>query len=91
MSIIVFWLESTGDAGHQAFEASQLLDALKFSEERRREGRRHVCISSELEQSVGKSGVTAVEQGHLPDGHRYDFDKSHRGAGPGAGSSRGRR
>jgi hypothetical protein len=84
MSIVVFWLEPDGQAAHQAFPSTDLLPALKFSEERRREGRRHVCISSELAQSVGQGGVAAVEQGRLPGGQVYDFNKAHRGAGPGS-------
>jgi hypothetical protein len=88
MSIIVFWMDSPDQAAHRAFDASQLMEALKFSEERRREGKRHVSISSELPQSIGQGGVNAVENRRLPDGHAYDFDKSHRGAGPGVGPPR---
>lgn len=82
MSIMVFWLEADGAPAKEAFAASDLLGALKFSEERRREGKRHVCISTELPGSVGQGGVSAVEGGKLPDGHVYDFNKAHRGAGP---------
>lgn len=82
MSIMVFWLEPEGHPARQEFAANDLLGALKFSEERRREGRHHVCISTELPESVGKGGVSAVEGGKLPDGHVYDFNKAHRGAGP---------
>lgn len=88
MSIVVFWMEPGGQPAHRDFEASQLMEALKFSEERRREGKHHVCISSELPQSVGQGGVTAVESKRLPGGEAYDFDKSHRGAGPGTGHPR---
>lgn len=84
MSIVVFWLEPDGGPAHHEFPAHDLLVALKFSEERRREGKRHVSISTELPDSVGKGGVTAVEDGRLPDGHVYDFNKAHRGAGPGS-------
>lgn len=88
MSIIVYWMESTGQPAHAVFGQNELLAALKFSEERRREGKRHVTISSELDDRVGSSGVQAVEGGRLPDGEVYDFSKAHRGAGP---SSSGRR
>ena len=88
MSIVVFWLTPDGQPAQRGFEQHALLEALRFSEERRREGLRHVCISSELEHSVGQGGVAAVEGGRLPDGHQYDFDKSHRGAGPGIKKSR---
>lgn len=88
MSIVVFWIEPDGQPARHEFDASGLTDALKFSEERRREGRRHVCISSEMPQSVGRGGVASVENKRLPDGEVYDFDKSHRGAGPGTGHPR---
>lgn len=82
MSIVVFWLEPDGRPAHQEFPANDLLTALKHSEERRREGKRHVSISTELPDCVGKGGVSAVEGGKLPDGHVYDYNKAHRGAGP---------
>lgn len=82
MSIVVYWLEPDGRAGHEALGASQLVDALRLAEQRRAQGMRHVCLSSELPDSVGAPGVDAVEGGRLPDGHRYEFDKRHRGAGP---------
>lgn len=82
MSIVVFWMEPTAEAAHARFESTELTAALKFAEARRQEGKRHVCISTELAESVGKAGVTAVVDKRLPDGHVYDFDKSHRGAGP---------
>jgi hypothetical protein len=82
MSIVVFWLEPDGQPAREEFAANDLLTALKHSEARRREGKRHVCISTELPHSVGKGGVSAVEGGKLPDGHVYDFNKAHRGSGP---------
>lgn len=82
MSIVVFWLEPDGKPAHQEFPADDLLVALKHSEARRREGKRHVCISTALPDSVGQGGVNSVEGGKLPDGHVYDFNKAHRGAGP---------
>lgn len=85
MSIVVFWLEPDGSPAHQPFPSSDLLPALKYSEERRRDGKRHVCISTELPESVGKGGVNAVEGGRLPDGHVYDYNKAHRGRGPAPG------
>ncbi|WOB07514.1 hypothetical protein [Piscinibacter gummiphilus] len=82
MSIVVFWLEPDGRPAHQEFPAKDLLPALKHSEALRREGKRHVCISTALPDSVGQGGVNSVEGGKLPDGHVYDFNKAHRGAGP---------
>lgn len=82
MSIVVFFIAPEGATRSQAFGKSDLSAALAFSKARRDEGCRHVCISSELEESVGKPGVDQVEGGRLPDGYPYDFDKRHRGAGP---------
>lgn len=82
MPIVVFWLDAQAQAGARLFSDAQLLDALAFSESCRREGLRHVCLSSELADSVGAPGVQAVESGCLPNGERYEFSKAHRGAGP---------
>jgi hypothetical protein len=82
MSIVVFWLEPDGRPAHQEFPAHELLAALKHSEACRRDGKHHVCISTALPGSVGQGGVNSVEGGKLPDGHVYDFNKAHRGAGP---------
>ena len=82
MSIVVFWLEPGGEAAHAGFAESELLAALRFSEERRKEGRHHVCISTEFGDRVGPSGVSAIVKGRLPSGDKYEFSKAHRGAGP---------
>jgi hypothetical protein len=83
MSIVVYWLEPDGVPAHRAFAADALLPALAFSEQLRRAGQRHVCLSSELAHSVGSGGVAAVENRTLPDGAPYEWSKAHRGAGPG--------
>ena len=82
MSIIVFWPEESGVSAHQPFEQTELTLALQCSEVKRREGERHVCISIQLADSVGKPGVTTVEERKLPDGSAYEWSKEHRGAGP---------
>jgi hypothetical protein len=85
MSTVVFWLTPEGRADHAEFAQAQLVEALKCGEERRRQGLRHVCVSSEFADRVGRSGVDAVEQGRLPSGEPYRFSKAHRGAGPAPG------
>jgi len=45
-------------------------------------GRSHVCISSELGDSIGKPGVTSIKDGKTPDGHIYEWSKKQRGDGP---------
>jgi hypothetical protein len=86
MPIVVFWIDDPGAAGHREFADGELLDALKFTEQMRAGGKRHVTISSELAHSVGKPGVDEVAAGQLPGGDAYEFNKRHRGSGPGSGS-----
>lgn len=82
MSIVVYWLEAPGMPAMQSFDTNQLVPALQFCEEKRKAGKHHVSLSSELAQSVGRAGVSTVEARLLPDGTPYDWSKSHRGAGP---------
>lgn len=82
MSIVVYWLETPGTPAMQVFDAGQLMPALQFCEDKRKAGKRHVSLSSELTESVGRAGVSTVESRLLPDGSPYDWTKSHRGAGP---------
>lgn len=82
MSIVVYWLEAPGVPAMQAFGPQELAPALQFCEARRKDGKRHVCLSTELAESVGRAGVNTVQARLLPDGTPYDWTKSHRGAGP---------
>ena len=82
MPIMVFWMEDADQSRHRAFGDAQLAEALAFMETLRASGKHHVTISSELHHSVGKSGVDAVEDGRLPGGDAYEFNKRHRGGGP---------
>lgn len=93
MSIVVFWLESrinddcmlphmTVESLYKKFDDSQLSEALTFAEVRRKQGHNHVVISSEMDNQVGKSGVSSVEDGKTPDGFDYEWSKQHRGGPP---------
>ncbi len=82
MSIVVYWM-SQGQAFVQAFGDAQLLDALAFSEARRKERdaqgqplNQHVVTNSELGDCVSKPGVSD----ELPPD--YSWSKSHRGGPP---------
>jgi hypothetical protein len=86
MPIVVYWMEDAGAPSHREFGDAQLVDALRLTEQLRSAGKRHVTISSELASAVGKPGVDAVEEGRLPGGEPYEFDKRHRGGGPRSGS-----
>ena len=86
MSIVVYWMEGAGVPRHREFVDGELLEALKLTEQLRAAGKRHVTISSALDNSVGKPGVDAVDGGRLPGGDAYEFNKRHRGGGPRSGS-----
>lgn len=80
MSIVVYWLGPSGEAGHRQFADSQFVEAMAFVAAQRALGLRHVSISSELEHVVGKPGVDAVTGGTLPSGEKYEWSKQHRGS-----------
>jgi len=85
LSIVVYWLEGEGEGeGEDAtpsctfFGSKELTQALAWAEDRRRQGHRHVSISTELDGSVGRPGVSAVEGGRTPDGEAYEWSKAGR-------------
>lgn len=81
MGIVVYWLEGDGEAALpvcEFFGSTALTQALACAEERRKLGHRHVSISTELEGSVGRPGVSAVEGGRTPDGEAYEWSKAGR-------------
>lgn len=81
MSIVVYWLEGEGEAALpvcEFFAGNELTQALAWAEDRRRQGHRHVSISTELEGSVGRPGVAAVEGGRTPGGEAYEWSKAGR-------------
>lgn len=81
MGIVVYWLEGEGEAATpvcEFFEGRALTQALACAETQRRAGHRHVSISTELEDHVGKAGVAAVEAGRTPDGESYEWSKAGR-------------
>ncbi|MBV8033443.1 MAG: hypothetical protein JOY88_00060 [Pelomonas sp.] len=81
MGIVVYWLEGQGEAAEpvcQCFGSAELTQALACAEDRRRQGHRHVSISTELEDHVGQPGVAAVEGGRTPDGEAYEWSKAGR-------------
>ena len=81
LGIVVYWLEGDGDAALpvcEFFANSELTQALAWAEAQRKQGHRHVSISTELEGSVGRPGVSAVEGGRTPDGEVYEWSKAGR-------------
>jgi hypothetical protein len=84
MPIVVFWMETADTPAHREFGDGALQPALQFTEQLRAAGKRHVTISSELDNSVGRPGVDEISDGRLPGGDPYVFNKRHRGGGPSA-------
>lgn len=83
MSIIVYWMVDTPtESDYKSFFDNQLTEAMKFAEAKRKEGFHHISISTEFAGSVGKPGVTSVENGKTPDGFIYDWSKAHRAGAP---------
>ena len=81
MAIVVYWLEGEGEEAApvcQFFGSKELTQALACAEDRRRHGHRQVSISTELDESVGRPGVAAVEGGRTPDGETYEWSKAGR-------------
>ena len=81
LGIVVYWLEGEGDAAQpvcEFFGSTALTEALACAEQQRRQGARHVSISTELDESVGRPGVAAVEGGRTPDGEAYEWSKAGR-------------
>jgi hypothetical protein len=81
VGIVVYWLEGEGEAAApvcEFFGSAELTPALACAEDRRRQGHRHVSISTELDESVGRPGVSAVEGGRTPDGEVYEWSKAGR-------------
>jgi hypothetical protein len=77
MSITIFWLSAETVAACEQFGDTELTSALARCESLRRQGMRHVTISSELEHHVGKAGVDTIVDGKTPDGHDYTWKKRH--------------
>lgn len=81
MSIVVFWIargERTDEAEFRQFEDTELGAALSWCEVKRKDGARHVTLSSELSNMVGHAGVDTVADGKTPDGQTYDWSKADR-------------
>jgi hypothetical protein len=68
--IAVFSLDETDTPHVHLLGPTKLLLALTYAETLRKAGRRHVTISTELAESVGKPGVAEVLPG-------YDWKKRH--------------
>lgn len=89
MSIVVFYVEQEDVFNDgtlienvpviEEFGKNQLTVALKRCQELRQLGKRHVTMSCENEDSVGKPGVDAIVDGKTPAGEAYDWKKDRAG------------
>lgn len=79
MSIVVFWLHDSAShdtvSEFKIFGDLELMDALSFCQHLRNGGGRHVTLSSENPNSIGKPGVDSIQDGKTPDGHDYTWKK----------------
>lgn len=76
MRIAIFYvIADSQDPRVEFFSEGSLLDALKRTEELRRAGNFHVCLSTEFSHSIGKPGVSSVQDGKTPDGVEYTWVK----------------
>jgi hypothetical protein len=82
MSIMVFYMGHDNLPANIEFSQTELTPAIKATEELRRAGYRHVCMSTEFDNHVGKKGVAAVENGKTPDGEDYEWSKAARAGRP---------
>lgn len=55
-----------------------LSEALRYTEESRKQGMTFVTMVSENPNSVGKAGVDEIKDGKCPDGVAYDWNKASR-------------
>lgn len=72
----IYWTDHSGHP--QAQDETQLPAALKFVEDKRREGMSFVTMVADNPDHVGKPGVAAIENGKTPDGLDYDWSKAGR-------------
>ena len=76
----IYWTDLNDQVHGQ--EASEIVQALQITKDKRDAGYRFVTMASENTQHVGKQGVDAVVDGKTPDGQAYDWSKAGRAGSP---------
>lgn len=80
--VAVFWQDQHLNPHLRTFstelDTNPVGTALTLLEDLRKQGMRHVCMSVENQDSVGKPGVDTIANGKTPDGEVYDWSKQHR-------------
>lgn len=79
--IIVYYMD-VETSRHLQYVDAQFVQALEMVQSLRRAGMKHVIMSNEPGDMVGRLGVDSVEDGKTPDGHDYEWSKKHRGGPP---------
>lgn len=70
----VYW---SNNSVPQSYDAAEIVEALNFAESlRKNEANSFVTIASENPDMVGKPGVSGIQNGKLPNGERYDWNKT---------------
>ena len=76
----ICWTDENNHA--QGEEATEIVQALQISKDKRDAGYSFVTMVSENKQHVGKPGVDTVVDGKTPDGENYDWSKAGRAGRP---------
>lgn len=72
----VYYTSTNNDSAHaMTFNRDQMTEALGAAQSLRNNGYTFVTIVCENSDQVGKMGVSAVENGRLPDGTDYNWRK----------------
>lgn len=76
----IYWTDDVNQVHGQ--EATELVQALQITKDKRDAGYSFVTMVSENTQHVGKPGVDTVVDGKTPDGEDYDWSKAGRAGRP---------
>ena len=76
----IYWTDDNKQVHGQ--EATELVQALQITKDKRDAGYSFVTMVSENSQHVGKPGVDTVVDGKTPDGEDYDWSKAGRAGRP---------
>ena len=76
----IYWTDDVNQVHGQ--EATELVQALQITKDKRDAGYSFVTMVSENTQHVGKPGVDTIVDGKTPDGEDYDWSKAGRAGRP---------
>jgi hypothetical protein len=76
----IYWTDENNQAHGQ--EATEIVQALQITKDKRDAGFSFVTMVSENTQQVGKPGVDTIVDGKTPDGQDYDWSKAGRAGRP---------